>query len=841
MHRFRILTALLFAAFIISPALAQAPLIVGEHQTLHIDTSGSSDIEPTVTPTGLIYELRHPEATYIALHFSSFDLVRGDYLIVSDLMGGQMYKLEGKGKMEAGTFWSRHIKGEAVQLELVTSGQNPASRFVIDQYVSGFAALAPPDSKAICGVDDKENAVCYQSTHPSEYDRGRAVARLLINGSGLCTGWLVSSNDHLMTNEHCISSAADALNTDYEFMAEADNCSDSNCQLCHPGTVYSGATFIQDDAGLDYCLVQINSGNPASTHGYLELDDRTAVVGEQLYILQHPGGRAKEFGIFSTHASDTGGICQVNTITAAPCSGSGYNDVGYYCDTEGGSSGSPVMATSSHKVIALHHCANCPNRGVPIHLIYPAISDFIISSGLKVTPGGNLDSEGDAGGPFTPGSEVYTLENLNDTGIDYTVAKSEAWISLSDSGGHLNGNSSTDVTVSINSGANSLTEGLHTDQVDFINTTDHDGDTARFVNLTVGIPDVIYEWPLDSDPGWTTEGLWAFGVPTGGGGSSGNADPTRGFTGNNVYGYNLNGDYANYLSETHLTTTAIDCTGLSAVTLRFQRWLGVETSTYDHAYVRVSSDGSNWTNVWENGSSMSDAAWVTQEFDISAVADFEPTVYLRWTMGTTDGSVTYCGWNIDDIQILALGGEPQCIDDIDCDDSSVCTTDSCSAGRCYNIPVDCDDADACTIDSCDPVTGCIYDPVICDPGLVCDNGVCVPVDCDGNGVCDLGETCITCSADCISGIGGDCGNGYCEPSLGEDCISCPADCNGKQGGKPSSRFCCGDGDGTNPVGCGDLRCTSEGYACSDDPAGSYCCGDLVCEGMEDFLNRCRLS
>ncbi|MEZ6317245.1 MAG: hypothetical protein R3B49_00630 [Phycisphaerales bacterium] len=42
------------------------------------------------------------------------------------------------------------------------------------------------------------------------------------------------------------------------------------------------------------------------------------------------------------------------------------------------------------------------------------------------------------------------------------------------------------------------------------------------------------------------------GVPTGqGGGSSSRPDPTSGFTGSNVYGYNLNGNYTDNMSETY--------------------------------------------------------------------------------------------------------------------------------------------------------------------------------------------------------------------------------------------------------------------------------------------------
>ncbi|MCP4245851.1 MAG: hypothetical protein GY778_02275 [bacterium] len=271
--------------------------------------------------------------------------------------------------------------GETAVLELVTVNRVGGLGFGIDEYVAGFVDLAPPEDehqqRAICPPDDKENAICYELSHPVEYDHGRAVARLLIGGSGLCTGWLASGQDHLVTNNHCIGSASEALNTDYEFMAEAPTCASGNCQLCWPGVVFSGATLIQTSSNLDYALVQINSGNPAATYGFLEIDDRVAIPGEQIYIPQHPGGRAKEFAIFSTHASDVGGLALVNSITAPPCNGTGFFDVGYFADTEGGSSGSPVIASSSNQVIALHHCANCPNRGVPIHLVCDEICDLL--------------------------------------------------------------------------------------------------------------------------------------------------------------------------------------------------------------------------------------------------------------------------------------------------------------------------------------------------------------------------------------------------------------------------------------------------------------------------------
>ena len=179
---------------------------------------------------------------------------------------------------------------------------------------------------------------------------------------------------------------------------------------------------------------------------------------------------------------------------------------------------------------------------------------------------------------------------------------------------------------------------------------------------------VFYENTLTTNPGWTTQGLWAFGQPTGGGGQYGGPDPTSGYTGPYVYGYNLNGDYENNLPERHLTSGAINCTGMGNVHLTFWRWLGVEQPSCDHAYVRVSNNGTSWTTVWQNPSEIADHEWHYMDLDISAVADNKSTVYLRWTMGTTDSGWRYCGWNIDDIRLTALRCEAY-LGDLNCDNS----------------------------------------------------------------------------------------------------------------------------------------------------------------------------
>jgi len=178
------------------------------------------------------------------------------------------------------------------------------------------------------------------------------------------------------------------------------------------------------------------------------------------------------------------------------------------------------------------------------------------------------------------------------------------------------------------------------------NSTTDDNGGACYSFDTKGY---IHWFPLDSDPGWPTEGQWEFGVPLGLGGQYGNPDPTSGYTGPNVYGYNLSGDYANNIPTYYLTTAALDCSGYTNIHLVFWRWLGVEQPLYDHASINVSNDGFTWDPVWSNSIQVTDGAWTFLEYDISLTADDQPTVYIRWGMGPTDSSWQFCGWNIDDI------------------------------------------------------------------------------------------------------------------------------------------------------------------------------------------------
>ena len=286
--------------------------------------------------------------------------------------------------------------------------------------------------------------------------------------------------------------------------------------------------------------------------------------------------------------------------------------------------------------------------------VFVPVCMTVAPDSLGITPRETFTSTGIRGGPFTPGEVVYALTNLSASAINWQVTHTQSWFTVSTSGGLLPAGSSVSVTGMVNTLASTLAAGQYADALTFSNATTA-ASQRRLIALQVQLPQplVIHSFPLDTDPGWSRQGQWAFGRPLGTG--SFNHDPTSGHTGTNVLGYNLGGDYPNSMAMYYLTTPALDCSGYEQVGLRFRRWLGVEAASFDHASVQVSTNGSTWVTVWNHtGSAIADTSWQLVNYPLAGLADGQPTVFIRWSMGPTDSSVTYPGWNLDDIELTGF-------------------------------------------------------------------------------------------------------------------------------------------------------------------------------------------
>lgn len=281
---------------------------------------------------------------------------------------------------------------------------------------------------------------------------------------------------------------------------------------------------------------------------------------------------------------------------------------------------------------------------------------LLASGDVLATPTGALTFSGPIGGPFTPATQTLTLTNHGSTAQPWTLSTSAAWLMLSATSGTLSPGGDESIQVSLSPVASQLLATTHTASLT-ITSTGSGRVQSRPVHLQVAAAPV-FSTRLDSDPGWSRTGEWAYGVPQGGGAVTfGNPDPSSGFTGAHVFGINLAGDYAvNSTVPQFLTAGPFDLANKHATKLRYQRWLNADFQPWVITNVQVSTDQMNWSTVWENNlNTPRETDWTAVEHDLAALADGHAQVWVRWghTVASTD-AYAQSGWNLDDLEILAV-------------------------------------------------------------------------------------------------------------------------------------------------------------------------------------------
>lgn len=115
------------------------------------------------------------------------------------------------------------------------------------------------------------------------------------------------------------------------------------------------------------------------------------------------------------------------------------------------------------------------------------------------------------------------------------------------------------------------------------------GAPGGFHTTPAGIVGPVISENFGTNPGWTATGEWQFGAPIGAGGATyGNPDPASAATGTNVYGINLNGDYAPGVgAPSHLTWGPLDLSTVTGAEVRYRRWLNTDTPPWVYTNVEI--------------------------------------------------------------------------------------------------------------------------------------------------------------------------------------------------------------------------------------------------------------
>ena len=397
-------------------------------------------------------------AAYVKLFFEDFDLAPEDYVKIIGKKTNETLIYGGAGKVinEKGetirNFWSGAIFEEAVEVILYSKGNvNNHTGFSISKVAYGFSpekinkifAQEESQQRAVCGTNDRERIACYKGTEM--FEKSKAVCRMLVGGISACTGWLLGSDGHLMTNNHCISSDTGANGTDFIFNYQYENCTGSTSAK---QKIYRGGTVVKTNKDLDYTLVKLKD-NPTTDFGYLSLSPNKPTVGDRIYIPQHPRGARKEI---SVNSDTDNGFAVVECVGDCATPNAPLKSIRYNADTQGGSSGSPVIDYNTNLVIAIHNTGECPNGS------YGRCDQLIVDIGMDMPTNGigggsNPDPDPDPDPDPTPicNSVINTFPYSEGFEIN------DGWTQITNDDGNWLRNSSG--TPSSSTGPNSANEG----------------------------------------------------------------------------------------------------------------------------------------------------------------------------------------------------------------------------------------------------------------------------------------------------------------------------------------------------------------------------------------------
>jgi hypothetical protein len=447
-----------FLTLVSSLTLASCCLFSPVHAQVRIGEVAQTAIEtPHPYPSGsasrpVVWSatLRHPGATFVKLHFTSFAVQGvvengaplGDYVVLKDQDGAVQETFSG---ILPGDLWARSIPGETVTIELHADAGRQATGLHIDRYAYGTVPLAHLNfserlrPESTCGSDETA-PICAAMVEDRIRVSDPVAALVIVNDCGgvfFCTGFLFTPDGRLMTAAHCANSEAEASSMEVWFNFVNNFTGAGTCS--RPGRpnpdIFHARTLLQADCDLDMAIHLIDDptkGNPAKVYGYMPLSDRAPMGAEPVWIPQHPGGVWK--AIAEESAAVASSVVEGYNFCADPptgCTAEGtptgaFTDFGYTADTQGGSSGSPVLDTNN-QVIGVHHAGGCSpgggeNAGVVMGHIIPLLQPRLIVKRLVLTYGAQrLTLNGQAlltdGMQIDPAVEAVTVVLRDQDGV----------------------------------------------------------------------------------------------------------------------------------------------------------------------------------------------------------------------------------------------------------------------------------------------------------------------------------------------------------------------------------------------------------------------------------------
>ncbi len=126
------------------------------------------------------------------------------------------------------------------------------------------------------------------------------------------------------------------------------------------------------------------------------------------------------------------------------------------------------------------------------HTTAGIVEAFNLPDDLGLQPTAGFSARGPVGGPFTPNSTTFTLQNFGSNALVWNAGAAANWLNIVPGGGFLATGANASVTVSLNANAAARPAGLYNDTVRFTNVSSGRVQLRSF-KLRVGQPDYFTE------------------------------------------------------------------------------------------------------------------------------------------------------------------------------------------------------------------------------------------------------------------------------------------------------------------------------------------------------------
>lgn len=245
-------------------------------------------------------------AQTLNLHFSKFQLPDGASLWLYDpdgtVIAGPYTKTNELGDQQ---LWTSVIDGETTIVELrVPAAVKDQVRLQLAEVNHGYRGFAKAGTGSFGDAGSCEIDVVCPAGRPY-LDQARALARITIGGSTLCSGQLVNNvrqddTPFFLTANHCGISSSNASSVVFYWNYQNSQCGGNGSE---PGyQTQSGSVWVAGDQPSDFTLIKAAQAPSSSFNLYLAGWNASSSTPQSGGVVHHPMGDVAKIATFNAAA-----------------------------------------------------------------------------------------------------------------------------------------------------------------------------------------------------------------------------------------------------------------------------------------------------------------------------------------------------------------------------------------------------------------------------------------------------------------------------------------------------------------------------------------------------------